>query len=196
MPVRNPYLKSKAAVIVVDVQRDFCEGGALAAHDTLSLLQPLNTFITSAREHGHLIVFTQDWHPPNHSSFQANGGPWPIHCVAGSVGAELTPPLVARSNDLIIRKGITRDDEGYSMFEHTRLANQLQQYGVTSVGICGIATEYCVRATALDAIRAEFDVWLLTDLIRPIDPNKTETVISELKSASFHAIDSREWPKS
>lgn len=186
-------MRSIRAVIVVDVQRDFCEGGALAAQDTRSLLQPLNIFIGDARQRGELIVFTQDWHPNDHLSFKRNGGPWPIHCVAGSVGAELTPPLVAASGDLSIRKGTAREDEGYSMFEQTRLANQLHEYGVRSVGVCGIATEYCVRATALDAARSGFKVAVLTDLIRPIVLEATTDVLNELSDSAIHLMDSQTW---
>jgi nicotinamidase/pyrazinamidase len=86
---------SKSALVVVDVQRDFCEGGALAAANTLSLLPPLQKFIEEAKRQGAMVVFTQDWHPANHSSFKANGGPWPVHCVAGTPGAELMPPVRA-----------------------------------------------------------------------------------------------------
>ncbi len=181
------------AVIIIDVQRDFCEGGALAAADTSSLIEVLSKFIDNSRNRRELVVFTQDWHPDNHLSFEQNGGPWPIHCVAGSPGAELAPPLIARTGDLIIRKGTTLDDQGYSMFEHTGLANRLREYSVRSIGICGIATEYCVRATALDAIKAGFNVSVLTDLIRAIDPSEGETVISELKTAGARVINSQEW---
>src|SRR5271166_5514882 len=138
------------ALIVVDVQRDFCEGGALAAADTLTLLEPLRAFIAAARESGVKIAFTQDWHPPNHSSFQTEGGPWPVHCVAGSHGAELMPPLAAEAGDVMTRKGQTVDGAGYSGFEGTDLAEQLRALGVQEVAVCGVATEYCVRATAMD----------------------------------------------
>src|SRR5271155_1437212 len=139
------------ALIVVDVQRDFCEGGALAAADTLSLLGPLSHLVAAARRSGTKIVFTQDWHPPNHSSFAHEGGPWPVHCVAGSRGAELMPPLAAENGDLIIQKGQTVEGAGYSGFDNTSLATTLHELGVQEVAVCGVATEYCVRATALDA---------------------------------------------
>src|SRR5215470_10785799 len=107
----------KAALIVVDVQRDFCEGGALAAADTLSLLEPLKASIEAARRAGVAIVFTKDWHPEVHSSFQKNAGPWPIHCVAGTSGAELMPPLATEDGDVIIEKGMDVNGAGYSGFE-------------------------------------------------------------------------------
>src|SRR5215472_15010587 len=97
---------NKTALVVVDVQRDFCEGGALAAGNTLSLLGPLKKFIGDAKRKGVLVVYTQDWHPQDHSSFQANGGPWPVHCVAEQTGAELMPPLQAETHDVVIHKGV------------------------------------------------------------------------------------------
>src|SRR5271165_643590 len=128
----------KSALIVVDVQKDFCEGGALAGSDTLSLLQPLRKEIEAARRAGATIVFTQDWHPENHASFKVNGGPWPVHCVGGSAGAELMPPLRVEQGDVIIHKGVARDGAGYSGFEATGLAERLQKLGVERVGISGI----------------------------------------------------------
>lgn len=166
----------KKALIVVDVQRDFCEGGALAANDTHSLIKPLHQFIEATRQREILVVFTQDWHPFDHKSFKQNGGPWPAHCEAESRGAELMPPLVVRSNDLIVHKGVACNAEGYSAFESTGLANQLRSIGVESVAVSGIATEYCVRATALDAAKAGFRVGVLTDLIRAVDPNRAQLV--------------------
>src|SRR5271155_2019171 len=113
----------KRALIVVDVQRDFCEDGALAAADTLSLLEPLCDFVTEARQGCVQIVFTQDWHPLNHSSFRGEGGPWPAHCVAGSSGAQFMPPLDAGSEDLVVHKGETVRGAGYSGFENTGLGD-------------------------------------------------------------------------
>src|ERR1700758_1203808 len=117
----------KAALIVVDVQRDFCESGALAAADTLSLLNPLQACIKAARRAGAVIVYTQDWHPANHSSFKTNGGPWAVHCVADSPGAELMPPLRAGAGDVVIHKGVEVDGAGYSGFELTGLAERLKE---------------------------------------------------------------------
>src|SRR5215472_14041214 len=125
------------ALVVVDVQRDFCEGGALAAANTLSLLQPLKEFIDEARRRGALIVFTQDWHPEKHSSFQANGGPRPVHCVAGQEGAELMPPLRPETGDLVIHKGVGVGGAGYSGFDETSLEKELHEKGITRMGVTG-----------------------------------------------------------
>jgi nicotinamidase/pyrazinamidase len=186
----------EAALIVVDVQRDFCEGGALAAADTLSLLEPLKHSIEAARRAGAVIVFTRDWHPANHSSFQVNGGPWPVHCVANSSGAELMPPIRAAANDVTIHKGVAVDGAGYSGFEATGLAERLKQLGVKRVGVSGIATEYCVRATALDGLKAGFETVVLTDMIRAVQPSETAKVLNELSKAGVNTATAGEWLKS
>jgi nicotinamidase/pyrazinamidase len=186
----------KAALIVVDVQRDFCEGGALAAADTLSLLEPLRDCIEAGRRAGAVIVYTQDWHPANHSSFQANGGPWPVHCVANSPGAQLMPPLQAGAKDVMIHKGVAADGAGYSGFEATGLAERLKGLGVARVGVSGIATEYCVRATALDGLKAGFEATVLTDLIRAVQANETAKVLNELSKAGVKEATASEWVKS
>jgi nicotinamidase/pyrazinamidase len=178
---------------VVDVQRDFCEGGALAAYDTRSLIEPLQKFIEAARRREELIVFTQDWHPPNHNSFKRNGGPWPVHCEARSLGAELMPPLIAHPGDVVIQKGVAPGADGYSAFEGTGLAESLHSYDAVSLAICGIATEYCVRATALDAAKAKFRAVLLTDLIRPVDSERSAAVLLELGNAGIERSSSQTW---
>ena len=186
----------RAALIVVDVQRDFCEGGALAAADTLSLLNPLQACIEAARRAGAVIVYTQDWHPADHGSFKKNGGPWPVHCVANSRGAELMPPLRAGSGDVVIRKGVAVDGAGYSGFDQTGLAERLKELGIERLGICGIATEYCVRATALDGIHAGFETMVLTDMIRAVQASETPRVLEELSKAGAKKAMAAEWIKS
>jgi nicotinamidase/pyrazinamidase len=183
----------KMALIVIDVQRDFCEGGHLAAADTLSLLQPLWICMEAARSRGVSMVFTQDWHPADHCSFLPNGGPWPVHCVAGTRGAELMPPLSVGKSDMLVRKGTARNDAGYSMFESTGLADQLHALGMESLAVCGIATEYCVRATALDAVREGFRATLLTDLIRAVDSQASTPVLQELAAAGVKLLPSHLW---
>ena len=184
---------AKSALIVVDVQRDFCAGGALAATNTLSLLQPLKKFVEEARRSGVLVVFTQDWHPEKHSSFQANGGPWPVHCVAGQAGAELMPPLRAEAGDVVIHKGVGVGGAGYSGFDETSLEKELREKGITRMGVTGIATEYCVRATALDAQKAKFETAVLEDLIRAVQDKDTPKVLGELRAAGVKVEKSAEW---
>jgi len=186
----------KAALIVVDVQRDFSEGGALAAADTLSLLKPLQECIEAARRAGAVIVYTRDWHPANHSSFQANGGPWPVHCVADSPGAELMPPLSTGADEVIIHKGVAADGAGYSGFELTGLEDRLRELKIDRLGVSGIATEYCVHATALDGLQAGFETTVLTDLIRAVHAGETARVLTELRKAGARTATAAEWLKS
>jgi nicotinamidase/pyrazinamidase len=184
---------SKSALVVVDVQRDFCEGGALAAANTLSLMPPLQKFITAAKRQDALVVFTQDWHPANHSSFKASGGSWPVHCVAGTPGAELMQPLKAGAEDVVIHKGIGVNGAGYSGFDETSLQQQLRDRGITRVGVAGIATEYCVRATALDALKAKFDTTVLEDLIRAVQEKEAPHVLAELRQVGVKLGTSASW---
>jgi len=184
---------TKSALIVVDVQKDFCEGGALSAADTLSLLQPLRKQVEEARRKGALIVYTRDWHPPNHGSFRLQGGPWPVHCVADTSGAQLMSPLQAQKEDVIVNKGVSAQGAGYSGFEDTGLAERLRDAGVDKVAVTGIATEYCVRATALDSARARFDTTVLSDLIRAVNPADTAKILAELKDAKVRVSSSTEW---
>ena len=184
---------SKSALVVVDVQWDFCEGGALAAANTLSLLQPLKKYVDEVRRRGVLVVYTQDWHPANHSSFKANGGPWPVHCVADTSGAQLMPPLSTQAGDVVIHKGVGVNGAGYSGFDETMLERELREKGITRVGVAGIATEYCVRATALDALKAKFETTVLEDLIRAVQDKDVPGALSDLKQAGAKLTSSAAW---
>lgn len=183
----------KKALIVVDVQRDFCEGGALAAANTLSLLRPLREAIDLARSKCIQIVYTKDWHPAQHNSFAISGGRWPVHCVAGTPGAELMPPLEVSADDLVIQKGVDDKGEGFSGFDATRLEEELRARGVTDVAVAGIATEYCVRATALDAHCASFPTAVLEDLIRPVKEEETTGILADLRQSGIRVVKSGEW---
>jgi len=183
----------KTAMIVVDVQRDFCAGGALAAWNTPSLLAPLQECIDVARRSGVTIIFTQDWHPGNHRSFRTNGGNWPVHCVENTSGAELMPPLRTAAGDIVAHKGTAVDGEGYSAFDTTGLEARLRELKIGRVSVAGIATEYCVRATALDANRAGFETILLTDLIRPVEESAAPNTLTELGRAGVQLMPSPRW---
>ena len=182
-----------AALIVVDVQRDFCEGGALAATDTLSLLEPLHRRIEEARHKGAVIAYTRDWHPVNHSSFQVEGGPWPMHCVADTAGAEIMTQIAPQAGDIVVNKGVAIQGAGYSGFEETGLAEKLKALHVTDVAVSGIATEYCVRATALDSRRAGFETSVLADVIRAVKPEETPRIVSELQKAGVKTSKADDW---
>lgn len=175
------------ALIAVDVQRDFCPGGALVVPDGDAVGAVLNRL---AVEPG-LVIATRDWHPADHASFAAQGGPWPEHCVQGTPGAELHPGLDVGLVDVVIDKGCEREREGYSGFEDTGLERLLRGHGVATVHIGGLALDYCVRATALDALRAGFAVVLHRAATRPVEvsPGDGERARAELRAAGVAVVE-------
>ena len=178
------------ALIVVDVQNDFCPGGALAVPEGEGVVPVLNRLI---RQGGVLVVATRDWHPPDHCSFQTQGGLWPVHCVAGTPGAAFHPDLdLTTSQPVIVSKAVTREREAYSDFQGTDLAATLRGRGIRRVFVGGLATDYCVKATALDARREGLEVFLLTDAIRAINvkPGDGEAALAEMRAAGVAPITS------
>jgi nicotinamidase/pyrazinamidase len=130
-------------------------------------------------------VATRDWHPPDHASFVEQGGPWPPHCVQGTPGAELNAALASERVDVVVDAGYERDLEGYSGFEATNLAETLRGRGVDEVMVVGLATDYCVKETAADALREGFRVAIDREAIRGIDvePGDSERALDELRAA-------------
>ena len=175
------------ALIEVDVQNDFCPGGALAVSDGDAVVAVLNQLAATF----DLVIATRDWHPPDHGSFAAQGGPWPEHCVQGSPGAQLHPRLDTSAISLIVDKGQTRAREGYSAFEDTGLEQVLRDHGVDTVHVGGLALDYCVRATALDARRAGFDVVLHQAATRAVEatPGDGERALTQLRDAGVRIVD-------
>ena len=155
------------ALIIVDFQNDFCPGGALAVPEGDEIAGRLNELAGSG-EFG-FVVATRDWHPPDHGSFTEQGGPWPVHCVAGTPGAELHPALDPTPIDAVVDKGRDPGTEGYSGFEDTALASLLRERGVSEVTVVGLATDYCVKNTALDALREGFNVTVDSTATRGVD---------------------------
>ena len=159
----------RAALVIVDVQRDFCPGGALAIRHGNQVVPRLNRAVKAFEEAGLPLFFTRDWHPPNHISFRSRGGPWPPHCVQDSPGAEFHPDLLVPEGAVIISKGDKPSKEAYSGFQGTDLKARLKRLGVEQVFVGGLATDYCVKETALDARRAGFAVEVLKDCVMPVD---------------------------
>ncbi|WP_297506368.1 nicotinamidase [Thermococcus sp.] len=174
------------ALIVVDMQRDFMPGGALPVPEGDRIIPRCNEYIREFRRRGALIVATRDWHPPNHMSFKERGGPWPRHCVQNTPGAEFVVELPRDA--VIISKATEPDREAYSGFEGTNLAEILKKNGVKRVYICGVATEYCVKATALDAVKHGFEVYLLRDAVKGIKPEDEERALEEMKRAGVRIL--------
>lgn len=168
------------ALIVVDVQNDFCPGGALAVPEGDEIIEEVNRLASGAP----LVIATRDWHPPDHGSFADQGGTWPVHCVRDTPGAQLHRRLRVKL-DAIIDKGQARESEGYSGFEETTLERVLRERGVDTVHVVGLALDYCVKATALDAREAGFGVIVHREATRAVDvePGDGERALAELRAA-------------
>ncbi|MFP5218990.1 MAG: isochorismatase family protein [Actinomycetes bacterium] len=168
------------ALVVVDVQNDFADpAGSLSVPGGADVVERVNAEADAAREAGALVVCTQDWHPADTPHFEKDGGTWPVHCVGGTWGAELHPGLHGWLAEVpAVRKG-TGGEDGYSGFtvrdpvtgaeKPTELADLLRERGVEKVVVAGMATDYCVLETVLDAVRLGFDTTVLTDAVRAVD---------------------------
>jgi nicotinamidase/pyrazinamidase len=176
------------ALIIVDVQNDFCPGGALAVGEGDRVVPTLNRLAP----HFRTVVATQDWHPADHRSFAAQGGPWPVHCVAGTPGADFHPDLDRAPIDLVVRKAMVTDQEAYSGFDGTDLAEQLRARGVRRVFVGGLALDYCVDATALDARKAGFETFVIRDATRPVFPEQVQEKEAGWRDAGIGTVTSDE----
>jgi len=173
------------ALVVVDVQNDFLPGGALAVAGGDEVVPVLDAAM-AAFERLRLPLFaSRDWHPPDHCSFQARGGPWPPHCIAGTPGAELADGLHLPPAAVVISKATTVDRDAYSAFEWTDLDTRLKAARVSRIFVGGLATDYCVLNTVRDARRAGYEVVLLLDAIRAVDvrPGDGDRAIDEMRQA-------------
>jgi nicotinamidase/pyrazinamidase len=170
------------AIIIVDVQNDFCTGGALPVPEGDQVIPALNDYIKIFKN--NQIFATRDWHPPNHISFKPQGGTWPPHCIQNTEGAKFHPDLKLPRDTTIISKAMDPNKEAYSGFDGTELANTLQKAGVTRVFIGGLATDYCVKNTVLDARELGFEAVLLLDAIRGInlDPDDATRAVAKMTS--------------
>jgi nicotinamidase/pyrazinamidase len=181
------------ALIVVDLQPDFMPGGPLAVAEGDEIAAPIGRL---ARRFSTVIA-TQDWHPAGHVSFAERGGPWPPHCLAGSPGAQVHPALPDELVTLKVRKGTALDVDSYSAFcddggAPTGLAGYLRERGIERVFVCGLARDYCVRATATDAARGPLEVFVVDDLTRAVDPTSRERVDRQLGDAGVKLVASGE----
>ena len=171
------------ALVVVDFQNDFTPGGALAVADGDAIAPRVDELIESGRF--DLVVATRDWHPPDHGSFAERGGPWPPHCVQGTPGAELHESLAREKVDVVVDKGQDPASDGYSAFDGTDFGSLLRERGVDRLTLVGLATDYCVKNTALDALREGFEVEIDRKGVRGIDatPGDVDKAIAEVTAA-------------
>ena len=171
------------ALLIVDFQNDFTPGGALAVPEGDRIAERVNELASDPRF--ELVVATRDWHPPDHYSFEAQGGPWPVHCVRDTEGSELHPALDRSRVDVVVDKGRGTNDEGYSGFEATDLETLLRRRGIDKLTVVGLATDYCVKHTALDAVRRGFEVTVDSAAVRGVEVNAgdSERALEELRAA-------------
>lgn len=183
-------LGARTALVIVDVQNCFAPGGALAVPGGDEIVGPLNAYIEAVTGRDGIVVASLDWHPPDHSSFREQGGPWPVHAVAGTDGADFHPGLRLPPTAHVVRKGTVREREAYSAFDGTDLEETLRRQGIERLLVGGLATDYCVRHTVLDALRAGFEVWLLLDAVRAVNasPGDGERAIEEMRAAGARVL--------
>jgi nicotinamidase/pyrazinamidase len=169
------------ALLIVDYQNDFTPPhGALAVPEGDEIAAHINQLAASGRF--DLVVATRDWHPPDHGSFAARGGPWPVHCVQGTEGAELHPDLERAHVHVVLDKGQDPGTEGYSAFERPELGELLRERGIDAVTVVGLATDYCVRNTALDALRLGLRVTVPAHAVRGVDPDDSRRALDEIRA--------------
>jgi len=182
------------ALMVVDVQNDFCSGGALEVRGGDEVVPVINGILDKFTTR----VYTRDWHPVNHVSFSETPEfvdmSWPRHCVAGTPGAEFHPDLAVPDDAMIVNKATDPGAEAYSDFEGTGLGDDLRGRGIKRVFVAGLATDYCVKFGALDALKEGFEVYALKDAVRGVDvpPGSADKAIEEMKAAGAKIIDSSE----
>jgi nicotinamidase/pyrazinamidase len=179
----------RRALIVVDVQNDFCPGGSLAVEHGDEVVAPLNRLIEEFLSRGEPVYKSRDWHPADTKHFTAYGGTWPVHCVQGTRGAEFHPQLSRDPRVRVVSKG-EGDEDNYSAFDGTTLADSLRAEGVSEVWVGGLATDYCVKQTVLDALRAGFRVRALSDAMRAVNLHHGDDALAveEMRRAGAEII--------
>lgn len=180
-----PQPDRKSVLLVVDVQMDFCPGGALGVPDGDTIIPRINEYTQFFHARRLPVIASRDWHPPHHASFKEQGGPWPVHCVQMSRGAQFHPDLVLPPDTAIVSKATDPQKEAYSAFEGTTLEARLKELGADRLYIAGLATDYCVKQTTLDARKLGLTVVVLEDAIRGIDatPGDCERALLAMRDA-------------
>lgn len=178
-------LRAGDALLIVDLQNDFLPGGALAVSGGDAIVAPMIRWTERFQQQALFVVATRDWHPADHCSFIEQGGIWPPHCVQGTEGAELTSRLLAFEDMPVVSKATRADQDAYSGFQGTHLDELLRRHTVSRVFVGGLATDYCVLNTVLDARKHEYETFVLTDAIASVDakPNDGGRAIAQMVDA-------------
>ena len=171
------------ALLLVDVQIDFCPGGALPIERGDDVVPVLNRWVAAAVDSGIPVFASRDWHPRQHPSFKESGGEWPVHCVQDTIGAQFHPELTLPDTAIVVTKGTRSDRDQYSAFDETGLAGELHRRGVRRVWIGGLAQDVCVRATVLDALRERFETIVIEDATRPVTPEGGKRAVEDMRRA-------------
>jgi nicotinamidase/pyrazinamidase len=182
----------KQALIVVDIQRDFCPGGALPVADGDKIIPAVNELVRAFEKASLPIFFTRDWHPRNHMSFKAYGGPWPPHCIRNTPGASFHPSLVVPREAEVIDKGILQAEDAYSGFQGTDLARKLNDLQVERINVAGLATDYCVKNTVVDGAAKGFETYVITDCVEGVNlkPSDSATALRAMLTKGARQITS------
>ncbi|MFZ0243508.1 MAG: nicotinamidase [Desulfobacterales bacterium] len=181
----NPYeiIAQQDAVLVIDVQKDFCPGGALAIEYGDAVVPLLNRWIDAAFVKGVPVYLSRDWHPLNHLSFKNAGGLWPPHCIQDTDGARFHPDLKRPENAVVVTKGVRFDIDQYSVFDRTGLGDRLRQDGVRRLWVGGLAQDVCVLHSVLDALKEGFAVRVIKAATRPVSAEDGRRALDKMKAA-------------
>lgn len=191
-PASGVELTAGDALLLVDVQNDFLPGGSLAVPGGDEVLPALNRALEVFSQHRLPIFASRDWHPADHCSFRARGGPWPPHCVAGSAGAAFAPELALPDRATVVSKAGDAERDAYSGFQDTALRRLLAERGIRRLFVGGLATDYCVLHTVKDALALGYEVLLLHDGVRAVDarPGDGRRALAEMAAAGARPISS------
>lgn len=184
----SDHLQPGDALLVVDVQNDFCPGGALAIEHGDAVVPVLNTWLEAARIARIPVYASRDWHPRGHLSFEEAGGPWPAHCLQDSDGARFHPKLKLPEDVIVVTKGNRFDKDQNSALDDTGLAGRLRADGIERLWVGGLAEDVCVLASVLDACRAGFDVRLIADATRPVTPEGGDDARAQMQASGARIV--------
>jgi nicotinamidase/pyrazinamidase len=183
-------LQAKDALLIVDVQNDFCPGGALPIREGDLVVPVLNRWIEAAASMRIPVYASRDWHPADHMSFRTSGGSWPAHCLQDTAGAAFHPALALPAGVVKITKGVRFDKDQYSAFDDTGLAERLRHDGVKRLWVGGLALDVCVMATALDGREKGFRILLLREATRPVTPQGGDEALKRMQEAGVEIVPS------
>lgn len=187
--IPESYFRQGDALVLVDVQNDFCPGGALPIEAGDRILPAVNAWIQAAEKSGVPVFASRDWHPSAHLSFASEGGPWPPHCIQDTPGAGFHKDLKLPPDAVVVTKGVRFDHDQNSAFDDTGLGTHLKRKGIRRILVAGLALDVCVLATAMDALKSGFEVVLLSDATRPVSADNGAAAIQQMRQAGVQVVE-------